>query len=575
MKAQRGDSPDVLLWAALAGALVVAVVWVSAGVASLIGSGGWHPGALAEIVVVVLRLPSHLGEPRLAWAQPERRELPGVATFYLSAAIVLGTGAAIVVVGARVGRVAGLLESLSGNRRQPNTARWARRRDLRKLIVSGPVRGRMILGRFGKELVAAEPRQSVIVFGPTGTFKTAGLAIPVLREWEGPVIATSVKTDQILNTIAQRRERGRVFIFDPAQATGLPSTRISPLVGCEDWGRAGRAARWVVDGERVSSGGLENSDFWFSSARRQLHPMFFAAARGGLSIADVLRWLEEGEEADREIRPLLAEAGEPAAVRAWEVIWRREERQRSSIQTTAEVALQVYGDSAIAEETGAADFDPAQLVDGGSDTLFLYAPEGEQERLAPVFSTVIQMVRSAGQAIAATQGQVDPALLVQLDEAGNVAAVPRLDSWAATGGGQGMQINAIFQDFAQVRRVYGQGADTVVNNFGAKLFLQALGDPSTLDYIASITGVAEYRQHSHTAGEGGQRSTTEGSIYQPMAPPNEIREAAEETGLLVYRDLPPARITLRDYRKQRTGKVSKGKHVSSLRSREAKDRDDG
>jgi type IV secretion system protein VirD4 len=562
VRAQAGESPDPILWIGLAGAVVLAVIWASAGLATLIGGGGWHSGPPAQILAVAIQLPSHLGEPRLAWPKPERRELPGAFVFYLSTGIVVGLGAAAGLLGVRAGRSAGLLEHHSGRGPHPNSARWARRRDLRKLIVPGPVRGRMILGRFGKALVAAEPRQSVIVFGPTGTFKTAGLAIPVLREWDGPVVATSVKTDQILNTIAQRREHGRVFIFDPAKATGLPSTRISPLVGCEDWGRAGRAARWVVDAEQVSSGGLENSDFWFSSARRQLHPMFFAAARAGLSIADVLRWLEEGEQADDEIRPLLVEAGEPAALRAWEVIWRREERQRSSIQTTAEVALQAYGDPVVAEETAATDFDPAQLVAGGCDTLFLYAPEGEQDRLAPVFSVLIQMIRSAGQAVAARRGQLDPALLVQLDEAGNVAAVPKLDSWAATGGGQGMQINAIFQDFAQVRKVYGQGADTVVNNFGAKLFLQALGDPATLDYVSAITGLAEYRQRSRTAGEGGQRSTTEASIYQPMAPPNEVREAAEQTALLVYRDLPPARIRLRDYRTQKTGKRRNEKNSS-------------
>jgi type IV secretion system protein VirD4 len=37
----------------------------------------------------------------------------------------------------------------------------------------------------------------VIVIAPTQSHKTTGLAIPALLEWEGPVLATSVKTDLV------------------------------------------------------------------------------------------------------------------------------------------------------------------------------------------------------------------------------------------------------------------------------------------------------------------------------------------------------------------------------------------
>ncbi len=72
--------------------------------------------------------------------------------------------------------------------------------DLRPLTVSldragMPPPGRLVLGRAGRRLVAAEPAQSVIVFGPTQSHKTSGFAVPALLEWSGPVLAASVKTD--------------------------------------------------------------------------------------------------------------------------------------------------------------------------------------------------------------------------------------------------------------------------------------------------------------------------------------------------------------------------------------------
>ena len=45
----------------------------------------------------------------------------------------------------------------------------------------------------------------MIAFAPTGGHKTTGLAIPALLEWQGPVLATSVKSDLLIDTVARRR----------------------------------------------------------------------------------------------------------------------------------------------------------------------------------------------------------------------------------------------------------------------------------------------------------------------------------------------------------------------------------
>ena len=88
----------------------------------------------------------------------------------------------------------------------------------------------MTLGRAGSALLAAESRQSVLVVGPTQTRKTSGLAIPAMLERAGPVIATSIKTDLLRDTIASRTASGRVFVFDPTGCTGMqvaPRTQVS------------------------------------------------------------------------------------------------------------------------------------------------------------------------------------------------------------------------------------------------------------------------------------------------------------------------------------------------------------
>jgi type IV secretory pathway TraG/TraD family ATPase VirD4 len=62
---------------------------------------------------------------------------------------------------------------------------WASGRELRLLTVRQLQPGRVILGRtpgaFGR-LLAAEECHSVLVFGPTGSFKTSALVIPGVVE---------------------------------------------------------------------------------------------------------------------------------------------------------------------------------------------------------------------------------------------------------------------------------------------------------------------------------------------------------------------------------------------------------
>ena len=83
----------------------------------------------------------------------------------------------------------------------PRGARWARRRDLRPLLINGrmPVVGRLTLGRLlgpgrGGD-VAGERGQSLVVVGPTQSGKTTSLVVPAILGWRGPVIAASVKSD--------------------------------------------------------------------------------------------------------------------------------------------------------------------------------------------------------------------------------------------------------------------------------------------------------------------------------------------------------------------------------------------
>lgn len=539
---------QLYLAAAAAIAALLALIWLTGALAGLLFGSGVPEIGMSDLGMTALRLPLHLTEPRDAWPRGARSALPGAAGFYLSAMLIGAALAGLALLARRASkRVA--LPQLGKRRWQVPTARWATLRDLASLRVPKPQRGRLTLGKFAGTLLAAEERQSVIAFAPTGTHKTSGLVIPALLEWQGPALVTTVKGDLLPQTIEHREKRGEAMVFDPMQVSGDGSTQATPLEEAKTWQGARQVAHWLCDSAQAGKEGLQEAGFWYATAAKLLAPMLFAAARSERTMADVVRWLDEGPTLNREeIEKTLGKVDSLAAMQAWKASRHREKKQLSSIYTTAETILSVFADPRVQEETAEAAYTPARLLNGKPNTLYLCAPLHQQERLRPLFSMIVQELLNFAYERAATQGPLDPPLLLLLDEAANIAPIPSLDAVASTGAGQGIQLLTIFQDLAQLETVYGPGrAETIFNNHRAKMIGTGISDRKTLSLVSHISGVAEFEQRSRSSGDKGHRSETEGKTYRDLAPANVVRESPPGSALLVYHNLPLAKVSLRPW----------------------------
>jgi type IV secretion system protein VirD4 len=550
----RDSTPGVGLglgpaeWAAAAllavGALAGVGVWLVGALTGLVFGAGAPHLATRQVPGILAALPGHLADPRAAWPAGVRSQLPSAAfPFYLTGAAIALTAAGVVALVARawLGRPSGA-----------RSARWARPADVRVLAVGHPVPGRVTLGRVGRRLVAAEPRHSVLALAPTQARKTSGLAIPAILEWDGPALVTSVKTDLVRRTLAYRQTIGDARVFDPVAVTGLPRAQWTPLGGCEDWHHAQRVAGRLA--HAVQPGDQDNARFWSELGAVYLAPLLHAASRSFRTMSDVRDWVRQDNhpETFEEIHDALT--GEnPSLTDArstYERIVEADERMRSSLAATAMVALKAYGDPLVVACSQSAEVTAEWLL-SGPNTLYLCAPEDEQERLEPLFVTlVLEVVAAAYRHAAATGEPIDPPLLLLLDEVANVAAIPNLDRLASTAAGQGIQLVTIAQDLAQLRHRYGHDrARTIVNNHRARWIGAGTADPDTLDYVARLAGEQEIRQTSTstTTGQPGRGQRTDSTAWRALAPQNVIREHAYGTGILIYGNLPPAQLTLRTW----------------------------
>jgi type IV secretion system protein VirD4 len=532
-----------LVLLALLGAVLAFVLlfWVATLLSAVIFGGGWPAIGFGEAIDAVIALPDNVADPRRAWPSKSRAGLADPLGFYPVLCVLVMS---LALAGATV--ASGVARLLPRDRNSPPAARWAQASDLRELRLRGGQLGtlpRVVLGWSGRRaLIAAEERASVLVVAPPQSGKTTGLAIPAILEWPGPVLATSVKTDLLRETLARRDHLGHVDVFDPAKATGKVSASWTPLGSCGSWHGAQRMAGWLCESARASN--LDEADFWYSAAAKLLAPLLYAASTSGADMETVVRWVDRQEE--DEVERALMRAGDPHALDAARATSMREERQRSSIYTTTETILAAYADPRVMDVARRPDVSPAALLDGGAHTLYLAGPAHEQRRLAPLFAALVEeVVAVAYELHNATGRRLDPPLLIVGDELANIAPIRSLPQIASTGAGQGIQLLSIFQDLAQLEERWGRSWRTVASAHRAKLFGTGIGDPGTLAYIRELSGESEYEQRSDTSGFLGQHSQTVGATYRSIAPSHVVREADPDSAVLIYGNLPPAKLRLR------------------------------
>ncbi len=453
---------------------------------------------------------------------------------------------------------AGRWDGLLGARRAGGIepARWATRRDMRGLIVDGPRAGRLTLGAAHRRLLAAERGHSVLVVGPTQSRKTSGFAIPALLEWDGPVVAASVKSDLARHTLAWRQGQGHVWLYDPTASTGLATASWSPLQASVTWEGARRTAASLTEVARSAPGALADGDFWYATAAKLLGPLLLAAATSGGTMTDVVRWVDT-QEVD-EVFDALSAWGEQAALQAVRAAWGRDERQRSAVYTTTETIVEVFADPSVAASEsappgvhGGGCIDPARLLEGRG-TLYLCAPTHDQRRLRPLFATLVAQVVEAAYERSGRRGEpLDPPLLVVLDEAANVAPLAELDVLASTAAGHGVQLVTVWQDLGQLQARYGARAGSVVNNHRVKVFLSGIADPGTLEHASSLIGETELRTSATTVDGSGGMSRTDSPSLRRLAPADALRRVPPGDAVVVSGHLPPIRLRLRPWQDDR------------------------
>lgn len=541
--------------------------WLSGQLAGLLFTFTWPRTSFGDAFTIAVSLPQHLGDPRMAWPEHVRHDLPGPIGFYTAMVLVLALFVAAAVLGLRVFGKGGQQQRGMASRRQlaktltasavmskatrlrPNLNRKPRLQDVA-----------VELGTAGNMPLYASLESSVLVLSAPRQGKTSQVIIPWLRGFPGAALVTSVRTDVFEATATLRP--GTSWVMELTGELSWPHRlQWSPIAGCEKFETARRRADVMIQVGKHGAGDASNANFFGMTATNLMAAWLHTAALSGRTMLDVLMW--SVDETDDEAVRLLRDApgAEPGVINMLDKLYRQPGTTRSNLFTTVQTATApLFGHAAQQVFCGhpADSFDLDTFVTSGEGTIYLLVDENEVSALAPlVTSFVRELVHTAQRhASKARNGRLDPPLGLILDEVTNVVPLPDLPKIMSTSAGFGIFVTAIAQNLAAVEERWGAvGQQQMWGNATVKIALGGLAGDD-LEAFSRLSG--SYRETLLVGQRNRDGIATQATVVdrQTMTPEAiRILDETQREALVIHATTPAVRTRMTRHYESRHAKA--------------------
>ncbi len=370
------------------------------------------------------------------------------------------------------------------------------------------------------------PERSTLILGPSRSGKTSSIVIPNVLAADGAVVSTSTKPDVLMATARARARRGWTLLYDPSGTVEETSQALrvgwSPVNASRAWDGALGVAHAMVRATHSGGGSWTpaTTDHWSERAAALLAPLLHAAALSGQSMRTVLSWVDrhEGTSALDVLTNKIGDRQPATDVLAG--ILTTEEREQSSIWSTASGVLAAYRSVSALASTEPPFLDTESFC-SGPHTLYICAAGRHQQLFAPLIVGILSDVRDAAYR-RALEATTNPPVLFALDEVANIAPLPDLPAIVSEGAGQGLLTLACLQDLSQARNRWGREAESFLSLFGSTMVLGGIADLPTLRTVSLLAGEAELLSRTVATAQGPDRrlhgSVSTSSIFRPRLP---------------------------------------------------------
>lgn len=382
--------------------------------------------------------------------------------------------------------------------------------------------------------------EHVLAFAPTRSGKGVGLVLPTLLSWQGSLICYDIKGENWALTSGWRKHHAgnKVMKFDPAASDGS-SLSFNPLAEIrlgedQEVGDTQNIASMLVDtdGKGLFDHWSKTSHALLTGAilhccyqvQQEQHRKATLADVGELlanpdyTIQEVLTQMLEYQHRDGKTHPLVAQEAR--------AMLNKDERELSSVVSTAISFLTLYRDPIVKKNTSRSDFRIQDLMnDNDPVSLYLVVRPSDADRLRPLIRLILtQIVRRLTESMDFKEGRsvthYKHRLLLMIDEFASLKRLPVIEEALAFMAGYGLKAYLIVQDLQQITGTYGRD-ESLMGNCHIRI-AYAPNKIETADLLSRMSGqTTVIRKQTTVSGKRfgymlGQVSESMQEVQRPL-----------------------------------------------------------
>lgn len=450
------------------------------------------------------------------------------------------------------------------NRTSHGSARFADRKELAALeepegllIGRNPDTGR---------LLHYDGPAHLLTLAPTRAGKGVGTVIPNLLLVERSVLVIDPKGENARIAGEARRRFGDVFILDPFEVTGLPSSAYNPLDRLTpDSLDLGEDAASLAEALVMDAPGQSGDAHWNDEAKALLSGLIMFCVchedANRRTLASVREYLTLPLDRLHALLELMqdSDAADGLIARSANRFLGKADREAASVLSGAQRHTHFLDSTRIARVMARSDFHFADLRHQIT-SVFLVLPSNRLDAysrwLRLLVSQALQDIARDAEAPSAPSKRVTPSpalserpgqpsdhlessALFLLDEfavLGRLEAVERAMGLMA---GYGLQLWPILQDMSQLKDLYGARAGTFIANAGVQQVF-GVNDFETAKWLSQMMGKETTRYQTESQRDGVEVSTSHNVTGRDLMTPDEIMQLPEHIQLLRIQGQPTA-----------------------------------
>lgn len=404
------------------------------------------------------------------------------------------------------------------------------------------------------ELLRADDPTHILAFAPTRSGKGVGLVLPTLLTWRHSVLVNDIKGENWALSAGFRRAAGQFALkFEPACLDGS-TAKWNPLDEIRTYSRmdvqdAQGIMMMVCDpkGEGLEDHWAKTS--WEFLTGLALHLAYVggpgATLAGMASYLGDPRWDDEkqmyttmlNEEHDkRGVAGWKDTEGNPtkihpAVANAAKTMLNKEDKERTSVLSTAKSFLSLYLDPVVAENTSRSDFLVRDLMNADKPVSFYFVVQpADLERMVPLSRLFYSMVirRNAADMHFAEGKSVQGykhRLLMLIDELPALKKLSVLQEGLGYIAGYGLKCYLICQDLIQLEEAYGD-KQTILAGCHTRI-AYAPNTQETADKLSAMTGKTTIHEEKASSSQGSWGFNTPNVSLSTDKTGRELMTAAE------------------------------------------------